>query len=537
MNIYSKHPVAGTTRSRVRRRWSGGDGGSAVIDREAVEAVETRLLPVPESARTSTAGHQFWIWAGANIAPINWVLGALGIQLGLSLAQTMGVLVLGNLIGMSAFGFFVLMGQKTGVSQMVQARSAFGRRGAYLPAAIQFLISALWCAVNTWIVLDLVLALLGKLGYHDGGTALKLLIIFLVMGVQTWLAVRGFELIAKFERYTVPVTFVVLLAMTIFAWSKGNVHWGYPGGHLHGAALLSAEATIMTAIGIGWGCTWFAYASDYSRFLPTSMPKKKVFFASVFGQFLPVVWLGLLGATLATVSQKVDPGSLVVNEFGVLAIPVLLLVLHGPIATNILNIYSSSLCAQTLDWNLNRRKIAALVGAIATAFGIFLVFQTSFGNTLDTWLSGLVMWIAPWGTITLIHYYYFLRQEIDVESLYDPPGRSRIVDVRWSAIIAFLIGAFAAWCFEYGEVSWLQGPIANAIGKIDMTWLVGSIVAGAVYLVIGRPSKSPLYTKSYQAELEKNTSHPAETRRLSSGRRARRPRRRQADPSRPTRAQ
>jgi Permease for cytosine/purines, uracil, thiamine, allantoin len=112
----------------------------------------------------------------------------------------------------------------------------------------------------------------------------------------------------------------------------------------------------MTSIGIGWGCTWFAYASDYSRFLPTSMPKKKVFFASVFGQFLPVVWLGLLGATLATVSQKVDPGSLVVNEFGVLAIPVLLLVLHGPIATNILNIYSSSRAAQTLDGNLNRAQ-------------------------------------------------------------------------------------------------------------------------------------------------------------------------------------
>ena len=178
----------------------------------------------------------------------------------------------------------------------------------------------------------------------------------------------------------------------------------------------------MTAIGIGWGCTWFAYASDYSRFLPRSMSRKKVFFASVFGQFLPVVWLGLFGATLATVTQKVDPGSLVVNEFGVLAIPVLLLVLHGPIATNIFNIYSSSLCAQTLDWNLNRRKIALIVGVIATGVQDLPVYQTSFANTLDSWLSGLVMWIAPWGAITLIHYYYFLRQKVDVDSLYDPPG-------------------------------------------------------------------------------------------------------------------
>ena len=471
------------------------------IDNAVVEQVETVLLPVPDSARTSTAGHQFWIWAGANIAPINWVLGSLGIQLGLSLFQTVAVLVVGNVIGMAVFGFFVLSGQRTGVSQMVMARSAFGRRGAYLPTAIQGLISAGWCAVNTWIVLDLVLALIGKLGYH-GGTALKIVIVVVVMGLQIWLAASGFKAIAKFERYTVPITFCVLIAMTIVAWSKNNVHWGYAGSHLHGAALWSSMSTIMTAIGIGWGCTWFAYASDYSRFLPRAMSRKKVFFASVFGQFLPVVWLGIFGATLATVAQNVDPGALVVTNFGILAVPVLLLVLHGPIATNILNIYSCSLCAQTLDWKLNRRKIALLVGAIALAFTVFLVFQKNFATTLDFWLSGLVMWIAPWGTVTLIHYYYFLRQEIDVDLLYDPPGRSRIADVRWSAIIAFTIGAASAWCFEYGEVGWLMGPGASALGNVDLTWLVGSVVAGAVYLVIGGPSRSSLYAPSYKPEPE-----------------------------------
>ena len=478
-----------------------------VIDKQAVESVETTLLPVPDSARTSTAAHQFWIWAGANIAPINWVLGSLGIILGLSLFQTVFVLVLGNVIGMVTFGFFVLMGQRTGVSQMVMTRSAFGRRGAYLPTAIQGLISAGWCAVNTWIVLDLVLALIAKLGYH-GGTGLKIGIVVFVMAIQIWLAATGFGAIAKFERYTVPVTLVVLMVMTIVAWSKNSVDWSYAGSHLHGSALFSAESTIMTAIGIGWGCTWFAYASDYSRFVPRGVPRKRVFFASVLGQFIPVVWLGIFGATLATVTQKVDPGALVVSNFGVLAIPVLLLVLHGPIATNIVNIYSCSLCAQTLDWKLNRRKIALLVGGVALTFTIVLVFQSSFANTLDTWLSGLVMWIAPWGTITLIHYYYFLRQNVDVDLLYDPPKASRLANIRWSAIIAFAAGAMAAWCFEYGEVGWLQGPGAKALGNVDLTWLVGSVVAGLVYLVIGRPSRSPLYAKPLLPKAEPSTAEP-----------------------------
>src|SRR4051812_29720955 len=85
--------------------------------------VEQQLRPMPDEARPSTAAHQFWIWAGANIAPINWVLGARGVALGLGLSDVVLVLVLGNAIGMVVFGFFVLMGQRTGVSQMVLARA------------------------------------------------------------------------------------------------------------------------------------------------------------------------------------------------------------------------------------------------------------------------------------------------------------------------------------------------------------------------------------------------------------------------------
>ena len=44
--------------------------------------VEQVLQPIPEADRTESVSGQFWIWCGANIAPINWVLGALGITSG-----------------------------------------------------------------------------------------------------------------------------------------------------------------------------------------------------------------------------------------------------------------------------------------------------------------------------------------------------------------------------------------------------------------------------------------------------------------------
>lgn len=254
--------------------------------------VEQVLQPIPESVRTHSVSGQFWIWAGANIAPINWVLGALGVNLGLGIRDTLIVLVAGNLVGMAIFGLFVLMGQRTGVTGMVLSRAAFGRRGAYLPATIQAGLAIGWCAVNTWIILDLVIALLGKLGVVDPAAhnyGAKIAVAAVIMGVQVLISWIGYRAISAFERWTVPPTLLVLTAMSLVAWFKLNVNWGYagPAGHvLSGGPRWAAMTAVMTAIGIGWGITWFTYAADYSRFVSTAMPRRRLYWASVLGQFL-----------------------------------------------------------------------------------------------------------------------------------------------------------------------------------------------------------------------------------------------------------
>jgi NCS1 nucleoside transporter family len=460
------------------------------------ETAEHTLMPIPPDARTSTVAHQFWIWAGANIAPINWFLGSLGVILGLSLWQTIGVIVVGNLIGMTVFGFFVLMGQRTAVSQMVLSRATFGRRGAYLPALMQGLLAVGWCAINTWIILDLVLALFDKIGI-SGGNGLKIGVAIVIMAIQVALAAVGFRAIARFERWTVPVTVVVLVAMTIVAWTKTDVDWGYAGDGLHGKALWSSLTTLMTAIGIGWGITWFAYASDYSRFVSPSVPRRKLYLGSVLGQFLPTVWLGVFGATLATITTAEDPGKIVVDAFGGLAIPVILLVIHGPIATNVLNIYSCGLCAQTLDWKVDRRLLSYGVGVLATIFTIYLVLNGDFAENLDGWLSGLVTWVAPWGAIMLVSFYGVHKQDVDVDALFEPPGSPHVPDIVWEAIVPFLLGIVATWMFEFGIPSYLQGPAAKGLGGIDLSWLAGALVAGVLsYVALSRRTPAPRVVRS-----------------------------------------
>ncbi|KAE8763996.1 purine-cytosine permease family protein [Georgenia thermotolerans] len=469
-------------------------------DSASVHDLEQQLQPIPEGARTTKVSGQFWIWCGANIAPINWVLGALGVGLGLGLADTLTVLILGNLIGMAIFGLFVLMGQKTGVTGMVLSRAAFGRRGNYLPACIQGALSIGWCAVNTWIILDLVMALLGKLGVVDPTAAnypARILVAAFLMAVQVAISWRGYRAIAAFERWTVPPTIAILVLMSVVAWFFLDIDWSYAGPSgavLAGGERLAAMTAIMTAIGIGWGITWFTYAADYSRFVSTSMPRRKLYLASTLGQFVPVVWLGVLGATLATKNGTVDPGQLIVENFGALAVPVLLLVLHGPIATNILNIYTFSVATQALDIKIPRRTLSVLVGVLAMLVVIFFIFQENFAAVLDSWLIGLVAWVATWGGIMLVHYYRIERQAVRVDRLFDAPGTRRLPDLNWAAYVAFFVGVFCTWLFMYGVLPVFRGPVATALGGVDLSWLAGGVAAAAVYAVLG-PIVAAKYTE------------------------------------------
>src|SRR6516164_9226605 len=95
---------------------------------KALSVDQHGIEPIPDGDRDSTAWQQFWIWFGANISPLQWVAGAIGPQLGLSLVQSIVIMVAGQAAGALIFGVFTLMGKRTGVSQLALGRMAFGRR-------------------------------------------------------------------------------------------------------------------------------------------------------------------------------------------------------------------------------------------------------------------------------------------------------------------------------------------------------------------------------------------------------------------------
>src|SRR3954464_6289126 len=432
------------------------------------------IEPIPDADRDSTGPQQMWIWAGANIAPVNWALGALGIILKLGLWETIAVIVIGNLIGCAIFASFAVMGHKTGVNQMVLSRAAFGRRGAYLPSLLMFLMTLGWIGVNTYFPVKISVAILGQFGIPDTWMV-NFIVMTVVMIVQVLIGIYGFYAIRTFEKYTVPATVAIMVLMSVLAWSRpGVVNWNLttslpPGAHL---AMLSL---LMTAIGVGWGISWVTWASDYSRFVPRSVSSKEVFWYSYIGMFVPSVWLAILGATIASVTLDTDPAKMVSAVFGgVASILVLLMVLHGPIASNILNVYSAALAALSMGLRLSRTALALIVGIAGYLVTIYFISAPSFAKAFDNWMISLLMWMSPWAGVVLTDFFLKRKGVIDVAELYRAPDVSTYGDINWSGMIAFLTGLVATWSVQDGLVSALQGPISTGLlGGADLSWLAG----------------------------------------------------------------
>jgi NCS1 family nucleobase:cation symporter-1 len=276
-----------------------------------------------------------------------------------------------------------------------------------------------------------------------------------------------------------------MAAMTVLAIAAADMNWA-TGSATEPEDKFTAITRLLTAIGIGWGLTWIPYAADYSRFVRVNVSSRAVFWSSTLGMYIPTVWLAALGACLASAGSGSDPSALVVNTFGVMAVPVLLVLMHGPVATNILNLYSCSLAALSIGVRTARWKITLLAGLVASAVLAVFVEADSFAHAFDHWMVSILVWISPWAAIMLVDYFVIRRGALDVAALYAPVGESAYPNVHTPGLVSLAAGVVAGWSWQYGLVPVMQGPVATALGNSDFSWLSGSVVAGGLYYLLSK---------------------------------------------------
>jgi purine-cytosine permease-like protein len=333
------------------------------------------------------------------------------------------------------------------------------------------------------VVLSLATYCLHKLGLPNNH-AVEYSVAAVIMIIQLIIGTLGFYAIRTFEKWTVPVLGAVMAVMTVLAFSKGQIVWNH--STVHGSGLITAASELMTAAGIGWGFGWSAWASDYSRFTRPEISGKRLYRASALGTFLALFWLGVLGAAMASSSTNSDPAELVASLFGVMTIPVLLVIIHGAIAGNIACVYSAPLCFLAGGIKIERWRGSIVSGVIGSVVLIGFLASSGFVTSFTNYMDSFVIWTAAWGAIVVTDFFVLNRGRVDVPALYASPETSRYGDVRWRTLIALVVGLVAGWAVEYGQAPVFQGPIARATSGVDFSWLASIVCGGLAYWLLCR---------------------------------------------------
>ena len=128
---------------------------------------------------------------------------------------------------------------------------------------------------------------------------------------------------------------------------------------------------------------------------------------------------------------------------------------------------------------------------------IALLASADFLNNFRNFVLLILMALTPWSAINPIDYYLISKERVDIPALYDPNARYG----RWNttALVSYLVGIGIQIPFLAQAL--YTGPITVALGGVDISWLVGLVVTGALYYFWARKSSNPPTALIYPADV------------------------------------
>ncbi len=442
--------------------------------------------PISVNERHGKPRNIFTLWFSANLEFATLTLGVLAVGLfGLNLTQAAVSIVIGTGLGAIFIGLLTTFGYRWGIPQLIQSRSAFGFYGNFLPALFNFISGMGWYAVNT------VLGVYALQWLLPIGFVPDLLIMIVLQAV---VSIYGHNLIHFVEKVAALFLAVIFIITTIYA--LGQIHFGI-AENFKAPVFSGTAGSIILTIGttLSYMMGWLTFSSDYSRYLPHNTSTKKAFSFAFFGNFIPAVWLELLGAGLATVKPNINTPTDLVS--GLMPHPIVVVtmiaIMVGTITANVLNIYSGSLSLLAIDVSWVRaiapkRWIAALIIGIAGGIISYLGGTSGYYENYSNFLLLLAYWISPWLAIIVTDYMMHLRKSDGVWQFYEGSGNVR------AGLYAFILAILASYPFFNQSI--LMGPIAKAYPQIgDISYYVSFVVAMILYAIFSKFSKRPTAPK------------------------------------------
>lgn len=447
----------------------------------ATSGIEVKSIDwVPLTERTGTPSSLFSLWFMSNANLTTLATGMVGVAMGANFLVSVVAIVLGVCVGTVFTAFHSAQGPQLGLPQMIQSRAQFGYRGVAIVCLVvvasivgfnifnQLLAGQVLTTTTGvdagawWYVLITALALtLAIVGYHW------------IHRVQKWLT---WLFLATFGVFTVVALFVLPLPAADF--SLAEMNWP--------AFLVQFAAAAAYALG------WAPYVSDYSRYLPPQTSPSKALFHTASGVIVGAGWLMILGAFVASLFTEADPVEAIGAATDAILPglgPVLLWSALPALVTVItINIYAASIELITVADSfrpVRPTRMTRIVACSLVGLGGLLGAAFSTGEFLDSFGSFLVVLLyvlVPWTSVNLVDYYLVRRGRYAVAEMFRPHGLYGAWG--WRGITAYVVGIAAM--IPFVVTTWFTGPVASAIGGIDIALFVGLVASAIAYVVLAR---------------------------------------------------
>lgn len=441
--------------------------------------METRSIDfIPPAERHGSARSLFTVWFAANMQITTVVTGALAVVIGLSLPWALLAVVIGNGLGAVVMALHSAQGPKLGIPQMIQSRAQFGFHGAALPLILVLLMYIGFFA-SSGVLGGEALAAWTGLGLVPS--------MILVSVVCTVVAIIGYRLIHTMERVVSAIAAIGFALLSIWLLQSPGIDAAWkPGSFRFGVFLLAV------AIAATWQITYAPYVADYSRYLSRKTSTASSFWWTYAGSVIGTVWMMAFGAVAAAVAVKVFEGNPVSFVVGLAPDGVqwlfYLIVLLGVFAINTLNLYGAFMSATTTLSAIIRMRVTTstrFVFILVTAAIGTLVSVIGFGNFVENFTNFILFlayFLIPWTAINLVDFYLVRRGRYDMASIFDPTG----IYGRWNwrALTAYAVGILVE--IPFMSTSFYTGPMVQYLGGADISWILGLIVSGGLYAVLGR---------------------------------------------------
>lgn len=444
---------------------------------------------IPESERHGRARELSAVWAAANVNYLSLVVGGSLILMGLTLWQSLAVIVTGNLFWLLV-GLLAVSGPASGTPSEVVMRAMFGIRGNRVNIAVTgWAICICYIALNMAAAALAAFSLVQKAGITPG-TGVKITVVVIIAAVTLAIGVYGHATIVKLY---LPITIALAAAFAVVAFSVvRHAHWDYrPDTPLHGTALWAALAggvALMAA-----GPLSYTNSADFSRYLPPATSPRAVAGWTALGAFVPSLVVTSLGALAGTAFDMTDPQSALESILPGWFTPFFLLALIlGTVAINAMTAYSSGLALQSVGVRIRRSFSVLVDGALAVALTLYALLVSNFLDTVSSVLQLTVCLLGPsmaiYATDILLR-----RNRYDGPALTDETPGSRYwytAGVNWAGATALIVATAAASLCVRTEL--YEGPVARALGSVDLSLPVGMTVAALLYVAMMRGTRAEL---------------------------------------------